>query len=80
MKKSSKTIKIKITLKAKSVLKNKKLKVRFKGKTFKLKTNGKGIAYFKIKKNIIKKLKKGKTYKYKVIYIEDSVTKTIKIK
>ncbi|MBQ8017447.1 MAG: Ig-like domain repeat protein [Methanobrevibacter sp.] len=80
VKKSSKTIKIKITLKAKSVLKNKKLKVRFKGKTFKLKTNGKGIAYFKIKKNIIKKLKKGKTYKYKVIYIEDSVTKTIKIK
>ena len=34
----------------------------FKGKTYKVKTNAKGIAQKKLNKNVIKKLRKGKTH------------------
>ena len=49
-------------------IKGKKITFRFKGKTYKAKTNKKGIAKVKIKKKVIKKLKKGKTYKVKITY------------
>ena len=61
-------------------LKGKKLKLKFNGKTYNAKTNKKGVATFKISKNVLKKLKKGKKYSYKVTYIKDSVKKTVKIK
>ena len=54
--------------------------MKFKGKTYKAKTNKKGVATFKIKKNVLKKLKKGKKYTYKVSYLKDIVNKKIIIK
>ncbi len=80
VKKTAKKLKIKITLKGKTVLKKKTLKVKFKGKTYKIKTNKKGIAYFKLTKKVIKKLKKGKTYKYTIIYSKDTLKRYIKVK
>lgn len=61
-------------------LKSKTLKVKFKGKTYKIKTNKKGVATWKVKKSMLKKLKVGKKYKYKVNYGKDSIIKKLKIK
>ena len=81
-KKSKKVLKIKIkTNKVNGkFLKGKKLKLKLKGKTLKAKINKKGVATFKVKKNILKKLKVGKKYKYTVSYGKDKVTKKIKVK
>ena len=46
----------------------------------KSKTNKKGVATFKVKKNLLKKLKAGKKYKYQVTYGKDTVKKTLKVK
>ena len=80
--KKSKKLKLKVSLKKVNgkYLKGKKLKLKFKGKTYKAKTNKKGKATFTIKKKVMKKLKKGKKYKYTVTYGKDKVTKKIKIK
>lgn len=75
--KIKKSFKIKITLKGKKVLKNKKLTINFKGKSYKLKTNSKGVAYFKINKNLVKKSKK---YRYKINYVEDSLIRYFVVK
>ena len=82
VKKSNKVAKIKVSLKKVNgkYLKGKKLKLKIKGKTLKAKTNKKGKAVFKVKKNVLNKLKVGKKYKYKVIYGKDVVTKKIKVK
>ena len=82
VKKSKKVVKIKVSLKKVNgkYLKGKKLKLKIKGKTLKAKTNKKGKAVFKLKKNVLKKLKVGKKYRYKVIYGKDVVTKKIKVK
>lgn len=82
VKKSAKTLKIKVSLKKVDgkFLKSKKITLKFKGKTYKAKTNKKGVATFKIKKNVLKKLKKGKKYTYKVSYLKDIVNKKIIIK
>ena len=81
-KKSSKSIKIKVTLKKvnKKYLKNKKVTLKFNKKTFKAKTNKKGVATFTIKNSVYKKLKTNKKYAYQVIYGKDKVKKTIKFK
>ena len=81
-KKSSKSIKIKVTLKKvnKKYLKNKKVTLKFNKKTFKVKTNKKGVATFTIKNNVYKKLKTNKKYTYQVIYAKDKVKKSIKFK
>ncbi|WP_292884715.1 Ig-like domain-containing protein [Methanobrevibacter sp. UBA212] len=82
VKKSSKYKKINIKLNKvnNKVLKGKKVVLKFKGKKYKAKTNKKGIAIFKLKKNIYSNLEVGKKYKYTVIYGKDKVTKKIKIK
>ena len=82
VKKSAKTLKIKVTLKKVNgkYLKGKKVTLKFKGKIYKAKTSKKGIATFKIKKNVLKKLKSGKKYTYKVIYLKDTVSKNISVK
>ena len=80
VKKTAKKLKVKITLKGKTVLKKKTLKVKFKGKTYKIKTNKKGNAYFKLTKKVIKKLKKGKTYKYTITYNKNTLKRYIKVK
>ena len=41
-------------------LKNKKISVKFNGKSYKIKTNNNGVAKFTIFKNLLKKLKIGK--------------------
>ncbi len=81
-KKSSKSIKIKVTLKKvnKKYLKNKKVTLKFNKKTFKAKTNKKGVVTFTIKKNVYNKLKANKKYTYQVIYGKDKVKKSIKFK
>ena len=82
VKKSAKMLKIKVSLKKVNgkYLKAKKLTLKFRGKKYSAKTNKRGIAIFKIKKNIIKKLKKGKKYTYKVTYLKDSSLKKVSVK
>ncbi|WP_405316576.1 DUF3344 domain-containing protein, partial [Methanobrevibacter sp.] len=74
VKKSAKKLKIKVSLKKVDgkFLKGKTLKLKINGKTLKAKTNKKGAATFTIKKNILKKLKAGKKYTYKVTYSKDT--------
>ena len=82
VKKSRKVVKIKIKLKKVNgkYLKGKKVKLKLKGKTLKAKTNKKGVATFKVKKNILKILKVGKKYKYTVTFGKDKVVKKINVK
>ena len=81
VKKTAKKLVIKATLKnGKKAVKYKKLTLKIKGKTYKAKTNKNGIAKFTIKKNVIKKLKKGKTYTVKVTYLKNTIKTTVKVK
>ena len=94
VKKSNKKIVLRATLKLskankfvnkkayskKSALKNKKITVKFKGKTYKIKTNKKGIAKFTISKKMLNKLKSGKKYKVVFKYGKDIVNRYVKIK
>lgn len=61
-------------------LKNKKISVKFNGKSYKIKTNNNGVAKFTISKNLLKKLKTGKKYKVAFKYGKDMVNRYIKIK
>ena len=82
VKKSKKVNKIKVkTNKVNGkFLKGKKLTLKIKGKKIKAKINKKGVATFKVKKSVLKKLKVGKKYKYTVTYGKDTVTKKLKVK
>ena len=77
-KKKSNYLKIKVKLKGKKVLKKKRVYMKFKGKTYKAKTNKKGIATFKVPKKVTKKLKKGKKYKATFTYKVKANGKTLK--
>ena len=72
------TLKAKLKINGKLV-KGKKITFKFKGKTYKAKTNSKGIAKVTVKKAVIKKLKKGKTYAVKVTYLKDIVKSSVKV-
>ncbi len=80
--KKSSNLKVKVTLKKinKKYFKGKKIILKFNGKTYKAKTNKKGVATFTIPKKVLSKLKVGKKYRYKVTYAKDTVTKKITIK
>lgn len=81
VKKTAKKFSLKSTLKINGkVVKGKTVKFKFKGKTYKVKTNSKGIAQKTLNKKVIKKLKKGKTYTVKVIYLKDTIKTTVKVK
>ena len=86
-----KTVKVKkgkkIVLKAKlkwsngKPIKGKKIVFKFKGKKYNAKTNKKGIAKVTIKKkSVLKKLKKGKKYKYTASYKKNTVKGKVKVK
>ena len=70
----------KFTLKATLKINGKKITFKLNGKTYKAKTNKKGIAKIAVKKNVIKKLKKGKKYTVKVTYLKDTIKTTVKVK
>ena len=78
VKKSSK----KMVLKAKLVnkLKGKKIIFKFNGKKYAAKTNKKGVAAVKLGKKVIKKLKAGKKYAFKVAYSKDVIKGIVKVK
>ncbi len=66
--------------KGKKLIKGKKVTFKFKSKTYKAKTNKKGIAKVTIKKSVLKKLKVGKKVKYQAKYGKLIVKKTAKVK
>ena len=81
VKKSAKKLVLTATLKqGKKAIKHETVKFKFNGKTYKAKTNKKGVAKVTIKKNVLKKLKVGKKVKYQAKYLKDTVTKTAKVK
>ena len=81
VKKTAKKFNLKASLKINGkVAKNKIIKFTLNGKTYKAKTNAKGIATSTFKKAVINKLKKGKTYAVKVTYLKDTIKTTVKIK
>ena len=81
VKKTSKKFMLKAKLKINGKpVKGKIIKFKFKGKTYKVKTNSKGIAQKTLGKKVIKKLKKGKTYTVKVTYLKDAVKSRVIVK
>ena len=81
VKKSAKKLVLTAKLtKGKSLIKGKKITFKFNGKTYKAKTNKKGIAKVTIKKSVLKKLKVGKKVKYQAKYSKLTVKKTAKVK
>ena len=81
VKKSAKKLVLKATLKINGkAVKGKKLTFKFNGKTYKAKTNKKGVAKVTVKKKVLKKLKVGKKVKYQVSYLKTTKKLTAKVK
>ena len=70
----------KVTYKGPKLYKKATLTVKFNGKNYKVKTNGNGIAKFKVTKKMVKKLKKGKTVAYTITYKKATLKRFAKIK
>ena len=77
VKKSAKKITLKEILKKnKQLQKGKKIKFKFNEKTYKAKTNKKGIAKVTIKKSELEKLNVGETVYYQATYSTNTVRKS----
>ena len=61
-------------------LSKKTVTFKFNGKTYKAKTDSKGIAKVTIKSSVLKKLKVGKKVTYQATYLKDTVKNTAQIK
>ena len=82
VKKSAKKLVLTATLSKvnKKYLKNKKITFKFNGKTYKAKSNSKGVAKVTVKSSVLKKLKVGKKVTYQATYLKDTVKYTVKVK
>ena len=60
--------------------KGKTIKFKFNKKTYKAKTNKKGIAKISIKRKDLRKLKTGKKITFKASYLKDIAKRTVKVK
>ena len=79
VKRSAKKLTIQATLKVNGkVVKGKIIKFKFNKKTYKAKTNAKGVAKITVKKSVLKKLKNGKKVTYTATY--DKITKKVTVK
>ena len=72
--------KLVLTAKLAKKLKGKPITFKFNGKTYKTKTDAKGVAKVTIKSSVLKKLKIGKKLTYQATYVKDTVKKTVKVK
>ena len=77
VKRSAKKLVLKATVKN---VKNNKVVFKFKNKKYTAKTNKKGVAKVIVKKNVLKKLKKGKKVTYQATYLKDTVKMSVKVK
>ena len=81
VKKSAKKLTIQATLKVNGkAVKGKIIKFKFNKKTYKAKTNAKGVAKITVKKSVLKKLKKGKKVTYTATYGKITKKVTVKVK
>ena len=82
VKKNAKKAVLKAQLKSGNgkAIKGKKITFKVKGKTYKVKTNKKGIAKITLKNKVIKKFKAGKTYTVKITYLKDTIKTKLKVK
>ena len=60
-------------------LKGKQITFKFNGKTYKAKTDSKGVAKITVKSAELKKLKAGKTVTYQATYLKDTVSQKVKV-
>ena len=81
VKRSAKKLVLQATLKINGkAAKGKVIKFKFNKKTYKAKTNRKGVAKITIKKKVLKKLKVGKKVKYQASYAKVTKKYTVKVK
>ena len=81
VKKSAKSFVLKANLKINGKLqKGKKVTFTFRGKSYKAITTKYGNAYLVVNKNVMKYLKKGKSYLFKVTYGKDTIKSTVTVR